>query len=271
MTKLHLIRSVVSSYFQTKIFDEINPEEIVSKGAAIHANSLVEKNNMLLIDVVPLTLGIETFGGGVDKIIYRNTPIPITERREYTTYQDNQTGISFKILQGERPLADECRTLAKFELKGIPMMPAGLARVIVEFSIDVNGLLNVKAHEKTTGISQEIIVESSAGLSDDEMLEILEKAFHEKENDEKKANQIAIKIETERAIKFWKSIINEIPDDFQKIAARKISKLEKLLIEENFREIISIKNELENIFGKFIDEIINNHLSGKSLTEIKRN
>ena len=269
MTKLDLIKNFVAESFKTRIFDDISPEKAVSFGAAIQANSIVEKDGMLLIDVVPLTLGIETFGGGVDKVIHRNTPIPITERREYTTYQDNQTGMKFRVLQGERPLADECRTLADFELKGIPALPAGLARVIVEFSIDVNGLLNVKAHEKSTGVSQEVIVEASAGLSDKDMMEILEKAFREKESDQIKANNIAIKIETERSIRFWNSIIKEIPEDFQKIAAEKISKMEEIMAEEKFQEVIPIKNELENIFGRFLDEIINNHLSGKKLQDIR--
>ena len=269
MTKLSFIKEFVLGHFKTKIFDNLDPEKAVSFGAAIQANSIVENDNILLIDVVPLTLGIETFGGGVDKVIHRNTPIPITERREYTTYQDNQTGMKFRVLQGERPLADECRTLANFELKGIPAMPAGLARVIVEFSIDVNGLLDVKAYEKTTGISQKIVIESSAGLSDSDMMEILEKAFKEKERDQIKANNISIKIETERSIRFWKSIIKEIPVDFQKIASEKISKLEKILFEEKFQEVIPVKNELENIFGKFLDEIINNHLSGKKLQDIR--
>ena len=269
MTKLDLIKNFVAENFRAKIFDDISPEKAVSFGAAIHANSIVKKDGMLLIDVVPLTLGIETFGGGVDKVIHRNTPIPITERREYTTYQDNQTGMKFRVLQGERPLADECRTLADFELKGIPALPAGLARVIVEFSIDVNGLLNVKAHEKSTGVSQEVIVEASAGLSDKDMMEILEKAFREKESDQIKANNIAIKIETERSIRFWNSIIKEIPEDFQKIAAEKISKMEEIMAEEKFQEVIPIKNELEDIFGRFLDEIINNHLSGKKLQDIR--
>ena len=269
MTKLDFIKSFVAKNFKTKIFDDISPEKAVSFGAAIQANSIVEKDGMLLIDVVPLTLGIETFGGGVDKVIHRNTPIPITERREYTTYQDNQTGMKFRVLQGERPLADECRTLANFELKGIPSLPAGLARVIVEFSIDVNGLLGVKAYEKSTGIGQEVIVESSAGLSDKDMMEILEKAFSEKESDQIKANNIAIKIETERSIRFWKSIIKEIPENFQKIASEKISKLEEVLSEERFQEAMPIKNELENVFGRFLDDIINNHLSGKKLQDIR--
>lgn len=269
MTKLDFIKKLVARNFETKIFDDISPEKAVSFGATILANSIIDKNNVLLIDVVPLTLGMETFGGGVDKIIHRNTPIPITERREYTTYQDNQTGMKFRVLQGERPLANECRTLANFELKGIPAMPAGRARVVVEFSIDVNGLLDVKAYEKTTGISQEIVIESSAGLSNEDMMEILEKAFKEKESDQIKANNIAIKIEVERSIKFWRSIIKEVPKEIQKIASEKISTLEENLFTEKFSEVIPLKNELENLFGKFLDEIINNHLSGKKIKDIK--
>ncbi len=271
MTKLNLIKQFVAESFDTKIYDDISPEKAVSYGAAIHADSIVQNNNMLLIDVVPLTLGIETFGGGVDKIIHRNVPIPIAERREYTTYQDNQTGMKFKVLQGERPLASECRTIANFELRDIPAMPAGRARVIVEFSVDVNGLLNVKAFEKTTGVHQEIVVESSAGLSNQEMMEILEKAFKERESDAEKANNIAVKIETERSIRFWKSIVNEIPEEFQEIALSKMIDLEEKLAKEQFKEVIIIKNELENLFGRFLDEIINNHLSGKKVSEIREN
>ena len=122
MTRLSLIRDAVAKFFNTKIYDDLNPEEVVSLGAALQAQAIADKNNnLLLIDVVPLTLGIETFGGGVDKIIHRNTPIPISERREYTTYQDNQGGIKFRVVQGERPIATECQTLADFELTGIPV------------------------------------------------------------------------------------------------------------------------------------------------------
>lgn len=270
MTKINLIKKFVSESFDTKIYDDISPEKAVSYGAAIHANSIVQNNNMLLIDVVPLTLGIETFGGGVDKIIHRNAPIPILERREYTTYQDNQTGMKFRVLQGERPLANECRTLANFELRGIPAMPAGRARIIVEFSVDVNGLLNVKAFEGTTGIHQEIVIESSSGLSDKEMMEILEKAFKERESDSEKANNIAIKIETARSMRFWRSILKEIPEEFQEVALSKLEDLEAKLSNEQFREVIAVKNDLENLFGRFLDDIINNHLSGRKVEEIKR-
>jgi molecular chaperone HscA len=175
MTKLQLIKDSVASHFCIKIFDKINPEEVVAQGAAIYANSVANESNALLIDVVPLTLGVETFGGGVDKIVYRNTPIPIIAEREYTTYQNNQVGIKFHIVQGESSIADDCRSLANFELTNIPPMPAGIPRIIVEFSVDVNGLLSVKAYEKKSGISQSILIEPSSGLSNEEMASILKK------------------------------------------------------------------------------------------------
>ncbi|MDR1334616.1 MAG: Hsp70 family protein, partial [Holosporaceae bacterium] len=195
MTKLSLLKKYVAMHFEARILDDINPEEAVARGAAIYANSVASKcdavkskdnvsaQGPLLIDVVPLTLGIETFGGGVDKIIHRNTPIPIVERREYTTYQNNQNGIKFHVIQGERPLANECLSLAKFELSNIPPMPAGQPRVVVEFSIDVNGVLSVKAQEENTHIMQSITIKPSSGLSSQEIISILEKAATHRKTD----------------------------------------------------------------------------------------
>lgn len=270
MTKLPLMKNFIREKFQTKIYDDIDPETAVSFGAALEADSIVSKNNgLMLIDVVPLTLGIETFGGGVDRVIFRNTPIPITEKREYTTQQDNQTGIKFRVVQGERPIASECRTLANFELRGIPPMPAGRARINVEFSVDVNGLLSVKAYEKTTGIHQEVVIDGSLGLTNELMMDMLEQAYNKREDDEVKARQVSIKIEIERMIKFWQSIIHEIPENFQQTVVNNIEKLQKLILEEKFSDAVEVKNEIEGIVGKFLDDIINNHLSGKKLSDIK--
>jgi molecular chaperone HscA len=223
-----------------------------------------------LIDVVPLTLGVETFGGGVDKIIHRNTPIPIVERREYTTYQDNQAGVKFHVVQGERPLASECRSLANFELVGIPPTPAGMPRLIVEFSVDVNGLLNVKAVEKNTSIQQEIVVDPSSGLAAEEMESILRKAMENQREDSLRAKNIVLKVESERMLKFWKSIVEEVPEDSREIARDEIARLEKALQAEHYQEITSSRKKLENIFSKFLDDIINANLSGKNLGELER-
>ncbi|MDR1333725.1 MAG: Hsp70 family protein [Holosporaceae bacterium] len=253
MTKLKFIKDEVQKHFQSKIFDDINPEEAVALGAAIYADSLTFKNNnMLLIDVVSLTLGVETLGGGVDKIIHRNTPIPIVEKREYTTYQDNQTGIKFHVVQGERSLADECRSLAKFELNGIPPMPAGMPRIIVEFSVDVNGLLKVSAFEKKTGLSQNLIVDPSSGLSQEKMIEILSKAMEHQEEDAIIAHNIAVKIESEKMIKFWELLIKKIPSEMQKTAEIELTKIREALKLEQYQEVINQRKVLEDLLNPFI-------------------
>jgi molecular chaperone HscA len=248
MTRLKFIKDEVRIHFQSKIFDDINPEEAVALGAAIYADSLTFKNHrMLLIDVVSLTLGVETFGGGVDRIIHRNTPIPIIERREYTTYQNNQTGIKFHVVQGERPLAEECRSLARFELSGIPPMPAGMPRVIVEFSVDVNGLLEISAFEKKTGIKQNLIVDPSSGLSQEKMTEILGKALKHKEEDAVVARNIALKIESEKMIEFWRLFINKIPPAMQEVARTELTNLQEALKLEQYQDVIDHKKVLDDM------------------------
>ncbi|MDR2067586.1 MAG: Hsp70 family protein [Holosporaceae bacterium] len=281
MTKIQLLKEHVATHFGTKIFDDINPDEAVARGAAIYAHSVASKQEAakskdnspaqgpLLIDVVPLTLGIETFGGGVDKIIHRNTPIPIVEKREYTTYQNNQTGIKFHVLQGERPLAEECRSLARFELNNIPPMQAGQPRIIVEFSLDVNGVLSVKAREENTSIMQSIIIKPSSGLSDSEIASILEKAWTYRETDATRAWNINIKVESERMLKFWKSILEEIPSDAGDIARKKMEDLQRALADEEYQKAIAVREDLENIFGPFLAEIISSHLAGQPLPCLK--
>lgn len=272
MTKLQYLKEAVKSHFKSIIYDDINPEEVVSLGAAIQAESIVSKSgNMLLIDVAPLTLGVETLGGGVDKIIHRNTPIPVVQKREYTTYRDNQTGIFFHIVQGERAFANDCRSIARFELSGIPLMPAGVPRIIVEFSIDVNGLLSVKAYEKTTGISQSIIVEPSLGLTDDAMIELLENAIENKEEDDLRASYLFVKVDSERQIIFWESIINDIPKKERALIKNEIKFLKEALTDENYNDIIKYKKKIENMVGEFLDEIISDRFSKKNMSVLKEN
>ncbi|MDR2107379.1 MAG: Hsp70 family protein [Holosporaceae bacterium] len=269
MTRLKVVKDAMRRRFNCRIFDEINPEEAVSLGAAAYADSLIKKSgNLLLIDVVPLTLGIETFGGGIDKIIYRNTPIPIVEKREYTTGKDNQTGMTFHVVQGERPLAEECRSLAKFELSGIPPMPAGRARVVVEFSADVNGLLNVRAFEKRTGVEQTITVDPSSGLSREEMTSILQKASEKLSEDSLVKRNINLKIESERMIGFWEAVLDKLPPVERKNAETETANLKEALKKENYEDAINYKKNLEAIFSPFWDDIISSRLSGRSIGEI---
>jgi Fe-S protein assembly chaperone HscA len=186
-TRIPRVRGLVEELFQRKPHTDLNPDEVVALGAAVQANILGggsdATENMLLLDVTPLSLGIEVAGGVTDKIILRNSTIPASATQHYTTQVDGQSNVAIHVLQGERELAKDCRSLARFDLKGIPSMPAGLPRVEVRFMIDANGILHVTAREQRSGKEAEISVQPSYGLTDEQVEGMILDSFDYAEED----------------------------------------------------------------------------------------
>jgi molecular chaperone HscA len=172
-TRIPLVRQEVAKLFRKDPLSDINPDEVVAVGAALQAEALTVGSDTLLLDVTPLSLGIETMGGMVEKIIPRNTTIPVAKAQEFTTYIDGQTAMVVHVTQGEREMVDDTRSLARFELHGIPPMTAGAARIRVTFAVDADGLLTVSAMEDTTGIEAEVAVKPSYGINEEEMADML--------------------------------------------------------------------------------------------------
>lgn len=182
-TRMPLVRQRVADFFGSEPLSDINPDEVVAVGAALQAEALTVGSDTLLLDVTPLSLGIETMGGIVEKVIPRNTPIPVAMAQEFTTYQDGQTAMSIHAVQGEREMVDQNRSLARFVLRGIPPMAAGAARIRVTFQVDADGLLTVSAKELTTGVEQQVAVKPSYGLSEDEMANMLRSSLENAKGD----------------------------------------------------------------------------------------
>jgi len=203
-TRVPYVRKYVAGVFGREPLRDIDPEKVVALGAAIQADLLagsqVNKDEVLLLDVLPLSLGLETMGGVAEKILPRNTTIPTGARQVFTTYAENQTGFELQVVQGERELAEDCRSLARFTLKGIPPMPAGMARLEVTFTVDADGLLSVHAKELTTGVEQTVDVKPSYGLTDEQVEEMLLAALDHGEEDLAARRLVEERVEAERVL-----------------------------------------------------------------------
>mgnify|MGYP000091351108 CR=1 FL=1 len=279
-TRMPCVRTSLTDFFAREPLCSIDPDKVVAVGAAIQADVLVGNKNdsdMLLLDVLPLSLGVETMGGLVEKIIQRNTPIPVAMAQEFTTYKDGQTAMAIHVLQGERDKVADCRSLARFELRGIPPMVAGAARIKVAYQVDADGLLGVTAEESTTGVQTTVQVKPSYGLEDSEVMSMLEQSFtHAKADMQARALQEQ-KVEAERSLYALEVALEKDGAELLSAAEREglqdaMRKLQELAAGDDERAIEKMIEHLNEISGDFaarrMDGTIQRALAGHSVDEL---
>jgi Fe-S protein assembly chaperone HscA len=282
-TRTPLVREKVADLFGRAPHTELNPDEVVALGAAVQADILVSgRREMLLLDVTPLSLGIETMGGVTSKIIMRNSTIPASGREMFTTGVDNQTAVDVHVLQGERELAADCRSLARFKLRGIPPMPAGLPRIEVQFQIDANGILSVAARELRTGVEQTIEVTPSYGLTEGEVERMLIESFEHAEADFEARLLIDARNEAETVILATEKSLRNADLDRVARADLKPGELDRIraalhdlkqVMPATDRELIHEKTHALNHATQHLAEVMMNRsvreaLAGKNVTDV---
>lgn len=278
-TRVPYVREQVGEFFQKKPLTSIDPDKVVALGAAIQADILAGNkpdSELLLLDVIPLSLGIETMGGLVEKIIPRNTTIPAARAQEFTTFKDGQTAMSVHIVQGERELVNDCRSLARFTLRGIPPMAAGAAHIRVTYQVDADGLLSVTAMEKTTGVHSSIQVKPSYGLTDDEIANML-KASMENAKEDIQARLLAEqRVEAERVLESVRSALAQdydlLDDDELSAVKNAIISLEQLKQQDDSlaikQGIKALDLATQEFAARRMDKSIRTALAGHSVDDI---
>jgi molecular chaperone HscA len=278
-TRVPLVRQEVEGFFKRQPLTSIDPDKVVALGAAIQADILAgnkPESDILLLDVIPLSLGLETMGGLVEKVITRNTTIPVAKAQEFTTFKDGQTAMALHVLQGERELVDDCRSLARFELRGIPAMTAGAAHIRVTFKVDADGLLEVSAMEKSTGVESSITVKPSFGLEADEITNMLKDSMENAEQDMQVRMLKEQQVEASQVIESIQSalladsvLLNEA--EISEIN-NAISALKNISQTANADEVEAAIEKLNNSTATFaerrMDSSIKTALSGHSVDEV---
>jgi len=280
-TRVPLVRQKMGAFFVRDPLVDIDPDRVVALGAAIQANVLAGNNpdgEMLLLDVIPLSLGIETMGGLVETIIPRNTTLPVARAQEFTTYKDGQTAMSIHVLQGERDLVSDCRSLARFELRGIPPMVAGAARIQVTFQVDADGLLNVSAEEQATGVKTDIQIKPSYGLVDEEIERMLKDSMSFAQEDLEQRRLREEQVEADRVIealdtalaKDGEHLLNEAEKQAINVARNSLLEYRKKNDHQAIRNaILGVEKVSEVFVERRMNNSIRQAMSGHQVDEFK--
>nr|WP_297352078.1 Fe-S protein assembly chaperone HscA [uncultured Caldimonas sp.] len=278
-TRMPRVREAVGEFFSREPLTNLNPDEVVALGAAVQANALAgnrENGELLLLDVIPLSLGLETMGGLVERIVPRNSTIPTARAQDFTTYKDGQTAIAIHVVQGERELVSDCRSLARFELRGIPPMAAGAARIRVTFQVDADGLLNVSAREEASGVEASVAVKPSYGLSDEQIARMLQEGFSTAESDMKSRALREARVEADRLLLATHAALERDGDLLTLEERRRVDalmeELGSLAAQEDHRAIEAAVERLAKGTEAFAAERMNRSirqaLTGRSVEEV---
>ena len=278
-TRMPSVQESVQEFFNQPLLNNLNPDEVVAIGAAIQANMLAgnAKDDILLLDVIPLSLGIETIGEIVERIIPRNSTLPIAMAQEFTTYKDGQTAMIIHVVQGERDLVKDCRSLGKFTLKGIPPMVAGAAKIRVTFQVDTDGLMSVTARELSTSVESSIEVKPSYGLSEDKIKLMLESSYASAEEDKESRALAEVKTEASQLVEMTNNALNSdkalLTPNEKKIIEEDLDLLNKSLAANDRALIYQLTEKLnstsEVLASKRMDQSIKKALSGKTINSLE--